>query len=265
MARYLRLRQICLVAADLERAVGDLADVLGIEVCHRDPNVARYGLVNALLAVGTSFIEVVAPKEPGGGTAAGRYLQRRGGDGGYMVIMDCEDVAPRRAHIQGLGVRLVEDRAYAGKAFLMQLHPRDTGGAIMEIDHHIGGEALDGAYQWAGEHWQPHIRTERTTAITGAELQSDTPAALAAKWAGILERPTASERPGEQSVRLDNATLRFVPAADGRGEGLGGVDIAVRDAGAVREAARRRGLALAGDAVTICGTRFNLRPASTRA
>jgi hypothetical protein len=46
--------------------------------------VGRFGLTNAVFAVGDTFVEVVAPTQPD--TTAGRYLKRRGGDGGYMAI-----------------------------------------------------------------------------------------------------------------------------------------------------------------------------------
>src|SRR5690242_21938661 len=100
MGSYLRLRQICLVARALEPAIADLADIFGLAVCYRDGNVARYGLVNALLPIGSAFLEVVAPTREG--TAAGRYLDRRRGDGGYMVIIDCDDSERRRARMAEL-------------------------------------------------------------------------------------------------------------------------------------------------------------------
>ena len=73
------LRQVCLVAQKLEPAIVALNFVLGIERCHVDPGVGKWGLENTLMAVGTSFLEVVAPIEEN--TAGGRYLDRRGGDG----------------------------------------------------------------------------------------------------------------------------------------------------------------------------------------
>ena len=52
--------------------------------------VEKYGLVNALMPIGNSFLEVVAPTREG--TAAGRCLERRDGEGGYMVILECDDI-----------------------------------------------------------------------------------------------------------------------------------------------------------------------------
>ena len=103
---WLRLRQIALVANKLEPTLDDLREVLGIEVCYRDPGVGRYGLENALLPIGNTMLEVVAPTRED--TAGGRYLERRGGDGGYMVITQCDDHAPRRKRVRatlgGLGL-----------------------------------------------------------------------------------------------------------------------------------------------------------------
>ena len=80
----IQLRQICLVAEKLQPVVEDLTDILGINPCYIDPGVGVFGLENTLMAVGKNFLEVVAPIREG--TAGGRYLKRRGGDGGYMVI-----------------------------------------------------------------------------------------------------------------------------------------------------------------------------------
>ena len=254
---YLRLRQICLVAGALEPAVADLADVLGLAVCYRDGNVARYGLINALLPVGPSFLEVVAPTRSG--TAAGRYLERRGGDGGYMVIVDCDDIERRRRHVETIGVRVANPLRYEDYTGL-QLHPRDTGGAMLELNHTEGGERLDGPYHPAGPHWQDFIRRDTTRALLAAELQSADPAALAARWAGILEREVARGADGAPEIAFDLGGLRFVAETDGRGEGLAGLDLAVADPAPILAAARRRGCAVAGDRVTLCGTRLRLIP-----
>jgi hypothetical protein len=253
---YLRLRQICLVAAELEPAVADLAEVLGLQLCYRDGNVARYGLVNALLPIGPSFLEVVAPTRPG--TAAGRYLERRGGDGGYMVIVDCDDVERRRRHMDRVAVRIANPIRHDGYTGL-QLHPRDTGGAMLELNHTAGGDSLDGPYHPAGPQWQSAVRTDTTRALLAAELQSADPEALASRWGEILERPVARGASGAPEIALDLGRLRFVPAEDGRGEGLGSLDVAVADRTRLLAAARRRHCAIDGaERVTICGTRFRL-------
>ena len=61
---YLRLRQIALVAKDLATVEKQIADVLGLEICYRDPGVGKYGLHNALFAMSGTFLEVVSPTQP---------------------------------------------------------------------------------------------------------------------------------------------------------------------------------------------------------
>lgn len=251
----LRLRQICLVASELEPTVADLEDAFGIAACHHDPAVETFGLVNALLPVGSNFLEVVAPFRDG--TAAGRYLDRRGGDGGYIVILQCDDVGERLARCQRLGVRIVNHMRY-GTYEGLQLHPRDTGGCMLETSWSAGDDSPDGPWHPAGDAWANAVRTDRVTAIAAAELQSDDPAALAARWGHILAIDPVDDGAGAALLPLENAVLRFVAARDGRGEGLGGVDLAVADRAAVIDAAQARGCPVDGDTVTVCGTRFTL-------
>src|SRR5207237_2367205 len=104
MAEYLRRRQICLVAPHLAPVISDISDIMGLNVCYRDGNVAKYGLENAVLPVDTIMLEVVAPVRPG--TAAGRFLDKTGGRGGYMAIFTCDDPDQRGRSAQQLGVRI---------------------------------------------------------------------------------------------------------------------------------------------------------------
>ena len=132
MAGYLRLRQICLVAPHLEPVISDISDIMGLNVCYRDGNVAKYGLENALLPVDTILLEVVAPFQPG--TAAGRFLDKTGGRGGYMAIFCCDDPDARGKHANGMGVRtanVITHAPYHG----VQLHPRDCRAAFIEFNH----------------------------------------------------------------------------------------------------------------------------------
>ena len=251
----LRLRQICLVAHELAPAVAGLTEVFGLETCFHDPAVGAYGLDNALLPVGSNFLEVVAPVREN--TAGGRYLERRGGDGGYMVILQCDNVEERRARMGELGVRIANPLNY-GDFTGLQLHPKDTGGCMLETDQNDGSQAADGPWHPAGADWRDAVRTERVAAMVGAELQSPDPAALAARWGRILDRPVSAGPSGGPQIVLDNATLRFVEVGDGRGEGLGGLDLKAVDRGAVVAAAKARGQAVDGDTVTVCGTRFRL-------
>ena len=169
-----------------------------------------------------------------------------------MVILQTRDIAEARARVAALGVRVVDQADRDGVA-MTHLHPRDVGAAILSIDAMEPWER----WEWGGPDWRAQVRTETALGIVGAELQADDPAAMAARWAEVLGAE-AKLAGGVWRVGLEGSDLRFVAIADGRGEGLGAFDVAVRDPLAVRAVAQARGLVDASGAVTLCGTRVNL-------
>ncbi len=256
--QQLRLRQICLVANDLEKAESDLTEVFGLAVCHRDPGVQTFGLNNFLLPVGNSFIEVVAPFRED--TAAGRYLERRDGDGGYMVIMQCGDVIATRKRVTDLGIRLVLDDVARGRSesIGIQLHPRDVRGAIAELRWNAGDDNPAGPWSPAGANWQAARQTGVVRGLAAAEIQTEDPQALAERWSQVLDRPVSTNSAANPQIALDDAVLRFVPVADGRGEGLGGLDLEVGDRARLLTSAEKLGCRVSDDLVMVCGVRFRL-------
>jgi hypothetical protein len=250
----MRLRQIALVGHDLAAATADIVDVLGLGGAYADPGVGKFGLTNAVWPVGDTFLEVVSPKAPG--TTAGRLLDKRGGDGGYMVILQVHDIAVARGHIQSAGARVVEQFDLPDRVSMSHIHPRDIGGAILSVDQMIPPEN----WEWGGPHWRENVRTEVAVSIIGGELQGDDPEGMARRWATVLG--TAAEpMSGGWRIMLTGSELRFVAATDGRGEGLGAFDVAVRDPSAVRARAQARGCVDANGEVVLCGTRVRLLPA----
>jgi len=257
---WIRLRQIALVAEDLNAVSTEIGGVLGVEACYTDPGVKIFGLKNMLWPIGTQMLEVVTPIQDN--TAAGRYLERRSGDGGYMVINQVDDVAHRRARAADLGVRVAYDLHYPDEGHDgIQLHPGDTGGSFFEMDQMLmeGGDEPGGPWYPAGTNWEPYVRTDRVSGISAAELQSPEPARLAKRWADIAEVDLADDADGHPTIAFDNATVRFVPDSDGRGEGLGGIDLITEDRDAVLEAAERLDCVGDDDHVMVAGMRMYLR------
>jgi hypothetical protein len=255
----IRLRQICLVAEKLTPVIDDFKAILGVDVCFKDPAVATFGLENSLMPFGSNFVEVVAPIKEN--TAAGRYLKRRNGDGGYMVICQCdshETQIARKSRAAALNIRTAwehEGRNFHG----MQLHPADTGGAFFEIDWDAKGEP-EGHWEPAGgSGWVGAMHTDLVKYYSAVELQAADPKGLAERWSSIAEIPLRKDSEGRLEMPLDNASVRFVEATDGRGEGLGAIDIVVPDRNRVVQAAAQRGRRLSDSQINICGVRFNLK------
>jgi len=140
----IQLRQIALVAAKLEPVLRDLEAVFGLARAHIDPGVAVFGLENTLMPVGRNFFEVVAPVQEN--TAAGRYLDRRGGDGGYMVITQTATLAELeavRAQAGAAGVRVAWESARRGWT-LIQLHPGDLKTTFLDVEWDRAGKTRSG-------------------------------------------------------------------------------------------------------------------------
>jgi hypothetical protein len=224
----IRLRQVALVAHDLDAVVADLRGVLGLDVAFRDPGVATFGLVNSVLPVGRQFIEVVAPTRPG--TAAGRQLDRMNGDGGYMVICHTDDQAPFRERAAALAIRSAIDADHDGYS-IWQLHPGDTGGSFLEIDFQPGWDGDADPWMPAGPDWHQHVRTDVVDAITAVELAVPDVDAVSGRWRELLGQP-----------EFDNAALRWTTGT----RGITTVDVRATD--------RTR----ANEVHTICGVDFRL-------
>lgn len=201
----IRLRQVALVARELNVVVTELCDTFGLTVCFNDPGVGEFGLVNALMVVGDQFIEVVSPNTDG--TTAGRLLERRGGDGGYMVLHEVDRLDDRIRQAEQAGVRIVW-RGDFDDIRGRHLHPRDIGGAIVSLD-----EATPrGSWRWGGPMWTAHDDTSVVSAIAGVTIAADDPGAMRARWT---------------EVGIE-ASVDFA-AAGARGEGLDAVDLVATD------------------------------------
>lgn len=174
-----RLRQVVLAAADISAACAAIEQALGVGNPFRDPGVGHFGLTNAVYAVGDTFLEVVSPVRDG--TAAGRYLERRGGDAGYMVMFEVADEAATRSRLQALDIRLVHDHSHPD-IIDMHLHPKDVPGAIVAVNICTPR----GSWRWAGPEWVGAIPPHEPIGFVGMTVAAHDPAALATRWAGVL-------------------------------------------------------------------------------
>jgi hypothetical protein len=68
------IRQIVMVSALRDPIVNNLCELFECEVAFNDPGVGHFGLENAVIPLGTDFLEVVSPIEEN--TTAGRFLER---------------------------------------------------------------------------------------------------------------------------------------------------------------------------------------------
>lgn len=226
----LRLRQIAMAARHLEAAGDDLSRTLGLGAPYKDPGVAKYGLDNLVYALGEDFLEIVSPKEPN--TSAGRLIDRRGGDCGYMVIVQTDDLEAARDRVRSTGCRIVDSFDRDGAAYT-HLHPKDLGCAILSIDRMDPPDR----WEWGGPDWRAR-RSATALGLASAVLETPTPAETAARWSAVLGRPAAPSA-GSWRISLDNADLVFRDD-EGRGEGLVEVGVRMREGASLATSADDR-------------------------
>ena len=204
LGRWTRLRQLVLAAQELGPVQQALQDLLDAPAPHHDPDVGRFGLVNAVLAAGCDFVEVVSPSMPG--TAAGRWLARRGGDGGYMLMIDGRQTLTAPDRLAALAVREVH-RVELPDVVDVHLHPRDTGGVLLALD----AVSPAGSWRWAGPAWTGAGPT-CTGGLREVTVMVPDPREVARRWAELLDVPVVD---GGCRLRLDDGrqTLSFVAGA----------------------------------------------------
>jgi hypothetical protein len=214
-----RLRQAVLAASELEPVAAALRTALGLHEPYRDPGVGEFGLENVVFALGDCFLEVVSPTRAD--TAAGRYLSRRGGDGGYMVIFDLEDLEGARSRALERGVRVVWQIDLPDISGT-HLHPADMRGAIVSLDQ----SRPYGTWRWGGPEWTGRTGAGAPGRLAGITLAVADPAETAARWGEVLGAQVSAGDGGEGLLLcVQGGEVRFAAAASEREEGL--VEIAL--------------------------------------
>lgn len=252
----MRLRQVAFIAHQVAPIARQLEAVFGLEVGFRDPGVEVFGLKNVVMPVGGEFLEVLEPFRDDASGA--RYLSRRGGDAGYMVILQDADALAHRARLEAMGVRVIAkspDRRYQYTHF----HPGDCAGVLMSIDSVVGDAGwTEAKSDWppAGPDWR-EFESEESLGIAAVTIQSRDPLGACERWSELLDRP--GRKHGEAlEIALDRGAIRFVAPVDGDGTGVVGLDVKVKDAERVLERARAAELPVAAGALEICGV--TMRP-----
>ena len=242
------LRQLVMVSSLRDPIVDSLCNLFDIKVSFNDPGVAHFGLENAVLPVGTDFLEVVSPVKEN--TTAGRYLDRRNGDGGYMVIIQVDDFLAAKQIVKENDIRVVWESDHP-EARAIHLHPKQMGGAILSLDWMDPKES----WKWAGPNWDKFVNTSLVNRFVGVEIQAENPEDMKNTWQSVLN--LNSERVTGNQINLDNTWIRFLEDEDGRGSGVSAFCLEANDNDKLFEKASDLGLVYE-DNIMIGGVKFLL-------
>ena len=247
MMNPLELRQIAVVTADFESTVADISYVLDLKVCFNDPTVEIFGLRNALFSFGGAFLEVVSPIKPD--TTAGRLLEKRHGDGGYMVMLETNDVARDKARAEAEGVDVVLDFD-TGDCQGVHLHPQRIG-ALLSFDQMME----PGSWKWGGPTWRESAGSATVDSIRGVTVQALDAAATARVWAALVG---CEAQPIENGWKLTvgDRLIQIVEVADDRGPGVQSVVLEAKQPNEICSRAEERGISHGDDHIVLSGCEF---------
>jgi hypothetical protein len=130
-----------------------------------------------VFALGGTFLEVVSPIRPE--TAAGRLLDRRGGDAGYMLMFQVANLTAARERAGSERVREVFEVMLDDMAEV-HLHPADMRAAIVSLSQPNPPDS----WRWGGPDWGARSAPLH---ITGATIAVAQPVSVVGRWQRILD------------------------------------------------------------------------------
>ena len=200
----MRLRQLVIATSELDLLADSICDLFELKRTFSDPELIVFGLQNILIPLGDTFLELVTPVKEN--TSAERFLKKREGDGGYMVIVDSLDLEKERKRLETAELDIVwyENRKTDGiHGQSLHLHPKQVGGAILSIDNMNPASS----WLWAGREWKKDINKSLVSHFSGVNICSPNPDNLLSNW----ERALGKKRSiGGNSINLSGSNINFV-------------------------------------------------------
>jgi len=143
----LGLDHVGVAVADLETAISFYRDVLGLRVVHREDNldqqVAEVMLAGGETGLASSQLQLLMPLTEE--SPVQRFLMRHG-SGLHHVAYAVSDVRSASRILRQCGVRVLYDAPRAGTrgSQINFVHPRDTGGVLLELVEHAAADPHSG-------------------------------------------------------------------------------------------------------------------------
>ena len=120
------------IAVDkIETALEFWDEALGLENVHTE-EVEDQKVRVAMLPLGETNIELLEATDPESPVA--KFLEKRGG-GIHHIAVEVEDIVAKLAELKNQGMRLIDEepRKGAGGCLIAFVHPKSTGGVLMEL------------------------------------------------------------------------------------------------------------------------------------
>jgi len=126
-----KVDHIGVAVSNLEEALKIYTDVLGLKL-HGTEVVEEQKVRVAFMPVGDTEIELLESTDPEGPIA--KFIEKRG-EGIQHIAFRVDDIEEALEQMRQKGVRLIDEkpRYGAGGARIAFLHPKSTGGVLVEL------------------------------------------------------------------------------------------------------------------------------------
>jgi len=126
-----KIDHVGIAVKDLEQAINLYRDQIGLE-CKGTEVVEEQKVKVAFFPVGESKIELLESTDPEG--PVGKYVEKKG-EGVHHLSFRVTNLEEKLAELKEQGVALIDEkpRYGAGGARIAFLHPRSTGGVLVEL------------------------------------------------------------------------------------------------------------------------------------
>ena len=117
----------------IDEALAFWQDTLGVK-CHGVEEVADQKVKTAFLPIKDTEVELLEPTSADSPVA--KFMEKNGDRGGlHHVAIRVENLEAALAELKEKGVRLIDEkpRRGAGGAMIAFLHPKSTGGVLLEL------------------------------------------------------------------------------------------------------------------------------------
>jgi len=137
---FVRIDHVGFAVSDLDKAKDFYARAFGLATVHEEVNEGQ-GVREAMVAVGDSgsFIQLLSPLSDD--TTIGKFIARNG-EGIQQVAFEVTDVVAAAERLRAANVRVLYDEPRIGTAgsLVNFVHPKDSGGVLIELVEHTGAE-----------------------------------------------------------------------------------------------------------------------------
>lgn len=230
--RPCRIRHYVLATHDRDFVAEQIYEVLGLPPTPKKPGpgvTEAYGFYSHMMRVGTTMIEIVQPMTTG--HPLSKWLDERGGDGGFMVVLQTYDADALKARAATEKLTLTRDMDFKGQ-HMIQFDYKHFG-THFELYKYTPEE------NWWGDPINgPYSDARVAVDVIGCDVAVDDPAAIAAQTSRLFLGSSQDTK-----LTLGDRSVQFVPA-QGQVRGLTALDLKARDPLRV------------GDWARICGVKF---------